>query len=152
MKKRILAVSLLFAGGVCTLLAADFWQTKKFTEWSEKEVRRCLRIRLGPEGVHPAGLRWVAAAAVAAAVAAWRSCPRMKVVAAAAAGGGGGGGGCGGGGGGGGGMGGGGGLFAQEIELTVRWITALPIKQAIRRSPVRQGSRDFSGCGKVARP
>ncbi len=42
MKNRILAVSLLFAGGVCTLLAADFWQTKKFTEWSDKEVLKIL--------------------------------------------------------------------------------------------------------------
>ncbi len=120
MKKQILAVSFIFAGGLCTLLAADFWQTKKFTEWNAKEVQKIL-----------SDSPWAAKASI----------PRPPM-------GGGRGGGMaflpqdegGGTGGGGGGVGGGGGMrggggdgmpVSQEIEVTLRWITALPIRQAI---------------------
>jgi hypothetical protein len=41
MKKFILI--LLATGACCALLAADFWQTKKFTEWDEKEVGKILK-------------------------------------------------------------------------------------------------------------
>ena len=41
MKKFIL--TLLAGGACCTLLAADFWQNKKFTEWDEKEVKKVLQ-------------------------------------------------------------------------------------------------------------
>ena len=41
MKKFILM--LLATGACCALLAADFWQTKKFTEWDEKEVAKILK-------------------------------------------------------------------------------------------------------------
>ena len=132
MKKRTLVLSLLFAGGICTLLAADFWQTKKFTEWDEKEVQKVLNAS-----------PWAAKVSI----------PRPATGAPSGGGGrggrgggmaflpqdegGGGGGGTGGGGGGGGrgGGGGGGGMgggasFSNDVELTVRWITALPIKQA----------------------
>jgi hypothetical protein len=40
---RLCAVILLFLGAVAaTLYGADFWQKKKFTEWSDNEVRRML--------------------------------------------------------------------------------------------------------------
>jgi hypothetical protein len=133
MKKWLLAVSLIVAGGLYTLLAADFWQTKKYTDWSEKEVLKIL-----------SDSPWAAKASI----------PRPPMGAPGGKGGGGGGkgggmaflpqdegggssggsggggGGGGGGKGGGGGMGGGGMSFSNEVELTVRWITALPIKQA----------------------
>jgi hypothetical protein len=132
MKKQILAVSLLLAGGLCTLLAADFWQTKKFTEWSEKEVQKMLSdspwaakvsIPRPPGGCGGGGGK--------------KGGGGMAFLPQDEGGGGGGGisggsmGGSGGGGGGKGGGGTGGGTtFSSEIELTVRWVTALPIKQA----------------------
>ena len=39
---RLTAI-LLAAGAVSALWAADFWQTRKFTEWSEKEVEKILK-------------------------------------------------------------------------------------------------------------
>ena len=41
MKKLILI--LLAAGACCALWAADFWQSKKFTEWNQKEVQKILQ-------------------------------------------------------------------------------------------------------------
>jgi hypothetical protein len=129
MKNWILAVSFLFAGGVCALLAADFWQTKKFTEWNEKEVQKILsdspwaaKVSIprppmgGPGGKGGGGERGGGMAFL----------PQDE----GGGGGMGGGGGRGGGRGGGGGMGGGDMSFAPAIEVTVRWITALPVKQA----------------------
>jgi hypothetical protein len=117
-----------------SLLAADFWQTKKFTDWSDKEVQKILRdspwarpveVRLGGGGGAMMG------------------------------GGGGGRGGRRGGGGGAalpsaesggggldeggmGGRGGGGGMGSIEAPPTqtviVRWHTALPVKQAVVRA------------------
>ncbi len=132
MKNRIFAVSLLLAAGIYVLLAADFWQTKKFTEWNEKEVLKILsdspwatKVSIprppqsgggggGGRGGRGGGMAFL---------------PQDEGGGGGAPSGGGGGGGGGkGGGGGGGGM--GGTTFSQEIDVTVRWITALPIKQA----------------------
>jgi hypothetical protein len=38
-----LALIFLAAGACCALGAADFWQTKKFTEWDQKEVVKILK-------------------------------------------------------------------------------------------------------------
>jgi hypothetical protein len=40
MKKLVLILAAL---GACTLCAADFWQTKTFTDWSDKEVEKILK-------------------------------------------------------------------------------------------------------------
>src|SRR5436305_13620646 len=40
--KKVIAI-LVAAGACCALLAADFWQMKKFTEWDEKEVAKILK-------------------------------------------------------------------------------------------------------------
>jgi hypothetical protein len=42
MKKAIPAMLLVFGLGAAALFAEDFWQRKKFSEWDEKEVRRIL--------------------------------------------------------------------------------------------------------------
>jgi hypothetical protein len=132
MKNWILAVSLLFAGGVYTLLAADFWETKKFTDWNEKEVMKVLsdspwatkvsipKPPMGGPGGKGGGMAFL---------------PQDE--GGGTSGGGGGGGGKGGGGGGKGG--GGGTTFSQEIDLTMRWITALPVKEA---NVMRQYGKD----------
>ena len=120
--------------GAAILSAANFWETKDYTEWSAKEVRRILsnspwakKVTLsfggmgGSGGQRPPG----------------------------GFGGGGGGGFGGGGGGGGGGIPGGGGGGASrggggynragggrmppQPELTIQWSSALPIKQALMR-------------------
>ena len=127
MLKKLSVLLLLCA--LC-MWAADFWTTKPFTEWSEKEVAKILsnspwaekvtisrRRRRGADPESPSGGR--------------------------GGGGGGGGGGRGGGGpqgdsggadpgidgGGGGGFGGGGG--PSGIEVTLLWQTAAPVKQAL---------------------
>lgn len=130
MKKLI--VTLLAAGACCALLAADFWTTKKFTEWDQKEVEKILKDS-----------PW---------------CQSFTVEAGKSGGGsnrgmGGAGGGMGGGGGRGGrgGMGGGnmgnpgnmgntGGQQQQQQQygrsstVMVRWMSAMPVKQAFARA------------------
>lgn len=113
---------LLFLCALC-MWAADFWNTKPFTDWNEKEVQKVLtdspwvgKVTMGGGGPPPAVV------------------------------GGGGGGGRGGGRGGGGGGGpqggdsggpdsgagpGGGGFGGGEATVTLIWQTALPIKQAL---------------------
>jgi hypothetical protein len=137
---KILLIASLAAAGALT--AADFWQSKKYTEWSDKEVEKMLK-----------------------------DSPWAKTVQMEAGGGGGGGGkgggsrmpGMGGGGRGGGGRGGGGGLGGgdgmggndpmgmpgagggggggqsrQVFNVYMRWLSAIPIKQAMARA--RYGS------------
>ena len=98
------------------LLAEDFWKTKPYTEWNEKELKKLLT-----------------------------NSPWAKEVTAVLPGGGGGGGAGGGGGmdvetmgggaganvGGGGAVGGGGGGSAPAVTAKVRWQTAMPVKQAL---------------------
>jgi len=41
--KNAIPTMLIFSGlGAVTLLAADFWQKKKYTEWDVKEVQKML--------------------------------------------------------------------------------------------------------------
>ena len=131
MKGRILAVSLVAAVGACTLLAADFWETKKFTEWNEKEVKKMLESSPWATKVSvpiPRG-----GAGGGARGSGGRGGGGMSFLPQDEGGGGdmGGGGGGRSGGGGGGGRGGGGVSFSQEKDVIVRWHTALPVKQAI---------------------
>ena len=105
-----------------TLWGAGFWDKKDFTQWNEKEVRKVLDSS-----------PW--AKPVAIPVPAALSNPGGR----AGRGGGGGGGGGGGAarGGGGAGRGGGGGaqvMGAQTVKLVVRFVHALPMKQAIIKS------------------
>ena len=102
-----------------TLCAADFWETKDYAEWTKKESKKLLTnspwarqvsLSMGGGGGRGGGGR-----------------------------GGGGGGGRGGGGGGGGGTRvpgggyGGGGMAPPRIPLIIRWVSSLPVKQAMMR-------------------
>lgn len=42
MKNRSITICIMAVLGVTTLLSADFWQKKKFSEWNEKEVAKIL--------------------------------------------------------------------------------------------------------------
>jgi hypothetical protein len=141
MKKRSFFVCLLLALGVTALLAADFWKTKKFTEWNDKEVQKMLNdspwahqyalpmqggggMREGGGG--GGGRRGGGGGGMSFLP------PQDEGGMPSGMGGGGGGGGRGGGGrGGGGDM--GGGSMMPTVEVVLRWQTALPIKQAFAR-------------------
>ena len=97
------------------LMAADFWEEKDFTAWSDKEVEKMLT-----DSPWSREITIVLSGPRAAADRATR--------AGAAAGGRGGGGGGGGRGGGAGGV--------RRAKVTVSWIRALPVKQALVRSEV----------------
>jgi hypothetical protein len=124
MLKKLSALLFLFA--LC-IWAADFWTTKPFTDWTDKEVQKVLTDS-----------PWVGKITMS-------SGGGGGAPPAAGGGGGGGGGKRGGGGGGGGGGAGGGGGGAQggapggaapggggdEASVTLLWQTALPVKQAL---------------------
>ena len=127
--------------GAAILSAAGFWETKDYTEWSAKEVRRILsnspwakKVTLsfggmgGPGGQGSRGGYGGGAGGGRGGGGGFGG------------GGGGGGGGFGGGGGGGGASRGGGGYnragggrMPPQPELTIQWSSALPIKQALMR-------------------
>jgi len=116
---RILPATLLLC--VLPSFAEDFWKTKPYTEWTDKELRKMLTnspwAKEVAAGMQPSGGGGMS-----------KGGGGRK--------GGGGGGGMGGGGegggeGGGGGMGGRGGGGAPAMMAKVRWQTALPIKQAL---------------------
>ena len=130
MKKKLLVPSVLLAFALGTLQAGDFWKEKGFQEWSKKEVERMLTKSPWAQRV-VIHLR------------------QANQIPRAGAGGleGGAGGGPGPGGPGSpstsGGFGGGGpsagrgqgsGGFAPSLELTVRWYSARPIKEAVVRT------------------
>jgi hypothetical protein len=136
--RRLWPVILLTLGlGVAALTAADFWQKKKFSEWTEKEVQKMLK---DSPWAHPVEVRTDAGGGGLPSGGGGRG----------RRGGGGGGGGGGdfpsasssGGGGidneGGGRGGGGGGMEGVQapptVTVIVRWHTALPIKQAVARA------------------
>lgn len=136
MKRLLLAILIVLSLGAAALMAAEFWEKKKFSEWTDKEVQKMLKDSPWARAVEiPLTAGGMARAGGA------RGGGRR--------GGGGGGGfsdasvGAGGMGGEEGGMGGGmgrggGGFAAPETVPTmtvhVRWRTALPIKQAIVRA------------------
>jgi hypothetical protein len=120
--RRLFIIIFLTAFAATVLLAADFWTTKEFAEWNDKEVKKILTN--SP----------------------WAKTQDVTVGARLPAGGGGGrrgggggggmpGGGGGGGGrsGGGGGGGGGEGMSMPSMRIYMRWISALPVRQAIVR-------------------
>lgn len=127
------------AGACCALWAADFWQTKKFTEWDEKEVKKILQdspwcrtftveVKGGGGGGQNQGGQNQGG-----------QNPNRNM-GGGNMGGMGGGGGRGGRGGGGGGMGGGnmggggGGQRTGSATVMARWMSALPVKQAFARA------------------
>jgi len=135
MRKLATAVLATLGLAAVALLAADFWQAKKFTEWTDKEVQKLLRdspwarpveVRLegGGGGTGGGGGRGGRGG---------RGGGGGGMPSAASAGGGSDeGGGMGGGGGRGGGA--GGGIEAPPTQtVIVRWHTALPVKQAVAR-------------------
>jgi len=132
MRRAIGAVILALGLGAAVLVAADFWETKKFTEWTDKDVQKMLKDS-----------PWA----------------RTVEVPLSVGGGGGGGGGRGRRGGGGGipgaasggmggggeeGMGGGGGMprggdmggmeARPTMNVILRWHSSLPVKQAVARA------------------
>ena len=118
--KRCVLLCLALIGAGAVLLAADFWEKKEFTEWSDKDVARMMEDSPWSREVNilMAG--------------------RPSFSRAGGESGGGGGFEGGGGGGGRGGRGGGGlgdsELARPALSLHVRWMSALPVKQALVRS------------------
>jgi hypothetical protein len=102
-KACVLTVAL--ATGATALFAAEFWQSKAYTDWSDKEVTKMLTD--SP----------------------WSRAVPLDMSAMRGAGGSGGGGGMGGGGGRGGGR--GGKQQQQQRAITIRWVSAMPLKQAL---------------------
>lgn len=130
-------LAIFFSAGI--LLAADFWTTKPFTEWSDKEIAKIVsdspwakRVSLSM-GLPPSGLDTPGAGGRrggAGAVGGGASGDASTQV----PGGGGGGGLSGGDVGGGPGAGGPGGGGAPSITFIVRWQTAMPVKQALMKN------------------
>jgi len=135
MKRKLFAAFMAATFAACVLLAAEFWETKNFTDWSDKEVKKMLESS-----------PWASKVTVPIPMGGGRGGGRggagggMAFVAQDEGGGDMGGGGRSGGGGGGGRGGGGmgGGSFAPARDVFIRWHTALPIKQAVARA--RYGS------------
>ncbi|MEK7404928.1 MAG: hypothetical protein AAB225_07450 [Acidobacteriota bacterium] len=136
MKKLLLAILITLSLGAATLAGADFWQTKKFTEWTPKETQKILN---DSPWARPIEIRMDAFGGRGGGMGGGGGRGGRR---------GGGGGGMGGGmdaGGGGAdeGMGGGGGRGGGGTEgpasvptmtAHVRWHTALPVKQAVVRA------------------
>lgn len=153
MKRIVITVVVLLGIGAALLLAADFWEKKKFTEWSDKEVEKMLN-----------NSPWARAVDIP-----------MGGPSVMGAGGGRGRGGMGGGapgggmpGGGmpsGGGMGGAGGGYGgggvggmdmpqamPTMRLFVRWVSALPVRQAIARMRFGAEAGASEEAARVLRP
>ena len=80
-------VTIAFAAGATTLLAADYWQNKPFTDWSDKEVTKMLtaspwsgQVPLSMSGGGGAADEVVKAAAGAAVAAVWVAAAVAAVV------------------------------------------------------------------------
>jgi hypothetical protein len=111
MMRRSLSIIGLSIAACATLAAADFWESKPFVEWSDKEVGKIL-----------ADSPWARLVAI--------PLPNRGPVATDD---GGGGGGRGGGGRGGGGGGEGFGPGPQRVRITISWRSAVPLRQALAR-------------------
>jgi hypothetical protein len=139
---RKFMLTLLAGGACCALFAADFWQTKKFTEWDEKEVKKILQdspwCRSFSVEVKGAGKGQNQNQSQNQGQNPNRNMGGGNMGGGNMGGGGGGrrGGGGGGGGMGGGNMGGGGGGGQRTGSATVmlRWMSAMPVKQAFARA------------------
>ena len=130
----MLAVFTLFS---LTLWAAGFWEKKKFSEWSDKEVEKIMKdspwshtveIPMGGGGGRGSG-----GGGGRGGGGRRGGGGGGANISDASNSGGGGGGDIGGGGGGGGELGGGGGGGVQTMSLVVRWHSAMPVKQAVAR-------------------
>ena len=144
MKRAIPAVLVVFGLGSAALFAADFWQKKKFPEWDEKEVHRMLfnspwahpiELSLGSTGDRQRGRGRGGGGGGAPAGAVPGAEVRSTNIP---------GGGAGGGGGSWGGSGGGqsDAGSAPGVSVTIRFQSALPVKQAIAKA--RFGSEALS--------
>ena len=141
MKKPLLLIGVFLLLIYSTLLAADFWKAKEYKAWKPKEVQKMLTkspwakdatVRFSMQGVSARGRGSGGSAS--------DSGQRSPIGGCGGGGFGGGGGGAPGGGGGGGFGGGGGGGFGgggrsrPQLKVSIRWASALPIKQARIRS------------------
>ncbi len=153
MKNRAVLLSLLILFGVAALLAADFWKTKKYTEWNDKEVQ--LMMTNSPwakktsfEMTGGGGGRGDGGGGGGG-----RRGGGMAFLPQGEGGGGmpggGGGGGRGGGGRGGSGDGGGGFTGPPMLEAVLRWQTALPVRQVAALSQIKAGSVSAEEADKV---
>ncbi|MCH2693773.1 MAG: hypothetical protein MK025_03525 [Acidobacteriia bacterium] len=117
MKKPLLLIGVFLLLIYSTLLAADFWKAKEYKDWKPKEVQKMLTkspwakdatVRFSMQGVSARGRGSGGSAS--------DSGQRSPI-----------------GGGGGGGF-GGGGRSRPQLKVSIRWASALPIKQALIRS------------------
>ena len=117
MKKPLLLIGVFLLLIYSTLLAADFWKAKEYKDWKPKEVQKMLtkspwakdaNVRFSMQGVSARGRGSGGSAS--------DSGQRSPI-----------------GGGGGGGF-GGGGRSRPQLKVSIRWASALPIKQALIRS------------------
>ncbi len=132
MKKHLVGTLLGLVLGTVFVWGADFWEKNKFTEWSEKEVTRMLTKSPWARTVNVALSRTKSSGSVGADRRDRRGQtgqPRQIGSSSTT----GGASGRGGGSFGRGGI-GGGGRFPPTVRLTIRWFSALPIKQAIAKS------------------
>lgn len=149
MKRKVAAAMLCGLWLACAAFAANFWQKKKYTEWTDEDIRKLM-----------SDSPW--AKTVTVALKGFGGPPAVLPM------GGGGGGGArrgGGGGGGAGGDAGGGGMVAgggdagpvmggdTGTQLTIRWRSALPVRQAIARySALRQAPNAAAAADALSRP
>ena len=132
MRKRALAILVMVGLAAVALLAADFWKTKKFTEWTDKEVQKLLK---DSPWARPVEVRLGGGGGGMSRGGGGRGARGGGGIPSAASGGGGGGMESEGGMGGGGGRGGTSGIEAPPTQtVIVRWHTALPIKEAVARA------------------
>jgi hypothetical protein len=123
MKNRILSVLFLCGAGAFMLFAADSWRKKPYTAWNDEDVQKVLNDS-----------PWARELNINAPTAGSGDSARSNSPLAGAGGGpGGGGGGMGGRGRGGGGM-EGAGSGAPPVRLVVRFVSALPVRQAMMRA------------------
>ncbi len=132
MKRLVFVLAIIAGFGMVSLHAADFWKTKEFTDWSQKDIKKMMT-----------NSPW--ARSVTLAMGGGYNYGGTNMPRTGGMGGGGGMGGAGGMGGPSGGMGGGGGSMGprgtmggprmpQTRKVYVRWISALPIRQAMARN------------------
>ncbi len=144
MKRKTAVVMVCGFVLACSALAADFWQKKKYTDWTDEDIRKLM-----------SDSPW--AKTVTVALRGFGAPPAVLPMGGGGGGGGrrGGGGGDAGGEGGGMGAGDGGSMMGGNAgtQLTIRWRSALPVRQAIARySALREAPNAAAAAEALTRP